>query len=159
MSSYSLISEQTTECTRDSYPFIYTVTTLPIAAARFSIFHGNGDVPFGVTVFADVLFSLSGFFNVLLFWFTRRSLLPRRDEEEARAPQQTVNTITISLQSRESHSETRNPIHPEIAEPADIDYAAPRNELTAYNVWGKSQRLISEKNTNDSSSISNSMNH
>ena len=69
----------------NSYPIIYTITTLPIAAARFSAFHGNGNVPFGVTVFADVLFSLSGFFNVMLFWFTRRSLLPKREEEGERS--------------------------------------------------------------------------
>lgn len=56
------------------YPIAYSIIILPIAAARFSEWSGH-NVPFGVTIFSDVVFLLSGFVNVTLFTTTRR-LLP-----------------------------------------------------------------------------------
>jgi len=58
------------------YPVAYTIIILPIAVARFSSFAGH-DVPFGVTIFADTVFLLSGTVNVVLFSTTRRVLPPR----------------------------------------------------------------------------------
>lgn len=75
------------------YPLIYTVTVLPIAIVRFRAFHAQ-HVPFAATVFADVLFSLSGLFNVILFAFTRPSLLPRRES------QLLPHSMSFSLRSR-----------------------------------------------------------
>ena len=49
---------------------------LPISGARFSALRGNA-VPFPVIASADVLFALSGLFNVVLFALTRPSLIPR----------------------------------------------------------------------------------
>ena len=124
------------------------MTTLPIAAARFSAFHGDGHVPFGVTVFADVLFSLSGFFNVLLFWFTRRSLLPsrsRNDDDESlprhrMAPQATANTISISLQSRHSQPDltglpTTNLTSSELQITSSTEHG-----LNGQSTWGTSEK-------------------
>lgn len=58
------------------YPIAYTIIILPIAAARFSDWFGH-DVPFGVTVFCDTIYLLSGTTNVVLFSITRRILPPR----------------------------------------------------------------------------------
>ena len=60
-----------------SYPAIYIITVLPVAAVRFRQFHSQ-NVSAASTVFCDILFSLSGFFNVLLFSVTRPALMPHR---------------------------------------------------------------------------------
>ncbi|KAF7298131.1 Git3 domain-containing protein [Mycena chlorophos] len=56
------------------YPIAYTIMILPIAASRFSSFAGD-DVSFGVTLFTDSIFLLSGVVNVTLFAMARQ-LLP-----------------------------------------------------------------------------------
>ncbi|TRM60268.1 hypothetical protein BD626DRAFT_138176 [Schizophyllum amplum] len=56
------------------YPVIYFVTVFPIAVVRWMAFSGY-DIPFEATAFADTLFSLSGLFNVLLYAWTRRSII------------------------------------------------------------------------------------
>ena len=56
------------------------MTVLPIAIVRFRAFRGD-HVPIAATVFADVIFSLSGLFNAILYSFTRPSLLPRRNSQ------------------------------------------------------------------------------
>ena len=76
-----------------SYPAIYTITVLPIAIVRFRAFHDQ-HVPFAATVVADVLFSCSGLFNVILFALTRPSLLPRRNSQYG------SHAISFSLRSR-----------------------------------------------------------
>lgn len=58
------------------YPVAYTIIILPITVARFSSFAGH-DVPFGVTIFADTVFLLSGTVNVILFSTTSRILPPK----------------------------------------------------------------------------------
>lgn len=77
------------------YPAIYTITVLPIAVVRFRSFNDKS-VPFTYTVIADVLFSLSGCFNVILFGFTRPALLPRRDST---LPPSSHTNISFSLRS------------------------------------------------------------
>ena len=53
---------------------------LPITIARFiTFFNPDTHVPFAATVFADMLFALSGFLNVILFIFTRPNFLPTRE--------------------------------------------------------------------------------
>ncbi|TDL21358.1 hypothetical protein BD410DRAFT_789791 [Rickenella mellea] len=77
------------------YPLIYIITVLPIAIVRWRVFVvGANSVPPEATFFADVLFSSSGLFNVLLFSVTRPSLLPRREpsssnDESMHLPQDT----------------------------------------------------------------------
>ncbi|PAV21999.1 hypothetical protein PNOK_0195600 [Pyrrhoderma noxium] len=77
------------------YPAIYTLTVLPIAVVRFRAFNDK-HVPFTYTVIADVLFALSGFFNVILFGFTRPALLPRR---ESTLPPSHHTNVSFSLRS------------------------------------------------------------
>ncbi|KAI5122571.1 hypothetical protein M0805_004788 [Coniferiporia weirii] len=77
------------------YPLVYTLTVLPIAIVRLRAFN-NKEAPFAITVVADVLFSCSGFFNVVLFKFTRPALLSRRGSSSAYP---TTNAISLSLRS------------------------------------------------------------
>lgn len=80
-----------------SYPLVYTLTVLPIAIVRFRSFYDK-NVPFAYTVVADVLFSCSGFFNVVLFSLTRPALMPRR-ERESTIPVISHNHYSFSLRS------------------------------------------------------------
>lgn len=57
------------------YPLAYIALVLPIASSRFATFVGH-NVPFEATIFADVVFQLSGLVNVVLFTTTRRILPP-----------------------------------------------------------------------------------
>jgi len=56
------------------YPIVYIFVILPIAATRFSTFHGK-PVQFEVTMFTAAVFMLHGFFNAVLFC-TTRNILP-----------------------------------------------------------------------------------
>ncbi|KAK7443270.1 hypothetical protein VKT23_015867 [Stygiomarasmius scandens] len=53
------------------YPVAYTVILIPITITRLSEFSGN-HVAFGAVIFADVVFNLTGFVNVILLLLTRR---------------------------------------------------------------------------------------
>lgn len=77
---------------------MYTITVLPIAIVRFMAFRGDR-VPFGATVLADVIFSFSGLFNVILYGITRPSLLPRRESQ--------MRALTLSVRSRHSQAPSR----------------------------------------------------
>ena len=55
---------------------------LPLAAARYNDFTKD-DTPFGVLVLADGFYLSSGFFNVVLYWYTRPYLLPNRVPEDS----------------------------------------------------------------------------
>ncbi|KAH9001019.1 hypothetical protein EDB92DRAFT_1961994 [Lactarius akahatsu] len=59
-----------------SYPIIYIITVLPLAATRYSFLINGHNPPFGVIVFADGLYLASGLFNVCLYAYTRPFLLP-----------------------------------------------------------------------------------
>ncbi|KAG7097936.1 hypothetical protein E1B28_005247 [Marasmius oreades] len=52
-------------------PVAYTFCLLPITITRLTEFSGH-QVPFGATVFADMVFSLTGFVNVMLIIITKR---------------------------------------------------------------------------------------
>ncbi|KAI9442654.1 hypothetical protein H4582DRAFT_2073251 [Lactarius indigo] len=58
------------------YPVAYTILILPIACCRFSAWSGH-EVPFGVTIFSDFIYLMSGLVHVVLFASTRRILPPR----------------------------------------------------------------------------------
>ena len=106
-----------------SYPLVYTITTVPVAAARFSAFH-NEHVPFQVTVFAVMVFSLSGFFNVVLFTLTRPALIPRGEITSSlghttnrmslHIPQTSpvVTRPSIALGTLRSRSDPQTGVHP-----------------------------------------------
>ncbi|KAF5360040.1 hypothetical protein D9758_007629 [Tetrapyrgos nigripes] len=53
------------------YPVAYTVLLIPITITRLSQFRGN-DIGFGVTTFADIVFNLTGFVNVVMLLITTR---------------------------------------------------------------------------------------
>ncbi|KAI0075355.1 hypothetical protein K474DRAFT_1646647 [Panus rudis PR-1116 ss-1] len=55
------------------YPIAYTLMVLPIALCRFLAW-GGVEIPFGMTIFSDAIFLLSGLINVILFTTTRRVL-------------------------------------------------------------------------------------
>ncbi|KAI6119803.1 hypothetical protein EV401DRAFT_1471348 [Pisolithus croceorrhizus] len=63
------------------YPLVYIIIVLPISAARFSQFWGH-NVPYAVTTFADILFTLSGLFDTILYALTRPRLMPRRSSHD-----------------------------------------------------------------------------
>ncbi|KAF5370389.1 hypothetical protein D9758_006926 [Tetrapyrgos nigripes] len=56
------------------YPVAYSIILIPITIIRLSEFSGD-NIPFGAVIFADVVFNLTGFINVILLMTTRR-LLP-----------------------------------------------------------------------------------
>ncbi|KAH9012904.1 hypothetical protein EDB85DRAFT_1900043 [Lactarius pseudohatsudake] len=58
------------------YPIAYTILILPIACCRFFAWTGH-EVPFGVTIFSDFIYLMSGLVHVVLFASTRRILPPR----------------------------------------------------------------------------------
>ncbi|KZS94022.1 hypothetical protein SISNIDRAFT_484977 [Sistotremastrum niveocremeum HHB9708] len=58
------------------YPIIYVITILPLSVDRVWYFT-KSEPPFLLTAISLVLFTLSGFFNVLLFTITRPTLIPR----------------------------------------------------------------------------------
>ncbi|KAH8824278.1 hypothetical protein DL96DRAFT_1712563 [Flagelloscypha sp. PMI_526] len=54
------------------FPVVYTLLIVPIACARLTEFSGK-KVPYAVTIICSTLFNLTGFFNVvLLFWTSKR---------------------------------------------------------------------------------------
>lgn len=94
------------------YPIAYTITILPISAARFCEWAGH-NVPFNITIFCDVVFLLSGLVNVVLFVTTRR-LLPSETVfpgwrkllpilEGFQRPSQTKGTADRSFASHSVH--------------------------------------------------------
>jgi len=60
------------------YPLIYFVCIMPQSIVRFIQFANNErPPPFPASAFAAITFSSSGFLNVILYAYTRPSLLPR----------------------------------------------------------------------------------
>jgi len=64
------------------YPFAYVIIVLPIAIVRWLAFSGT-NVPTAATIFAGILFCLSGFINSLLYPATRPALLPTRHRDRS----------------------------------------------------------------------------
>ncbi|KAH9852511.1 hypothetical protein C2E23DRAFT_730877 [Lenzites betulinus] len=71
------------------YPVAYAVLIIPITITRFLSFSGV-DVPFGATIFADFVFNLQGFVNVMLLLATRR-FLPETDALPILTPRKHVS--------------------------------------------------------------------
>jgi len=80
------------------YPAVYCVPVAPIAITRWLAFDGHR-VAFGWTVFASILFSASGLFNVILFRYTRPKLMPSREGNN-----QAVNKLVTRSRRRPVHS-------------------------------------------------------
>ncbi len=53
-----------------SYPAVYFFCVLPLSIVRWVDFDGN-TIPAASTIVTSIIYSLTGFFNVLLFKFTR----------------------------------------------------------------------------------------
>ncbi|RXW14077.1 hypothetical protein EST38_g11777 [Candolleomyces aberdarensis] len=53
------------------YPAVYIICVLPSSISRWLSFSGH-HVPFQFTLFSSALFAYSGFFNVILYFTTRR---------------------------------------------------------------------------------------
>ncbi|KII93803.1 hypothetical protein PLICRDRAFT_171510 [Plicaturopsis crispa FD-325 SS-3] len=88
------------------YPAVYIITVLPIAVARFMHFGGHG-VPFPATAFSDILYVSSGILDVILFSFTRPTLLPDRytDNDYSLPPLSTPPFSQHTLRSPRSRGE------------------------------------------------------
>lgn len=67
------------------FPVTYTVLILPISIAHFAGYAGVR-VPESVTLMADMIFSLGGFVNMLLFLRTRRSIPDLRTTPDFSTP-------------------------------------------------------------------------
>ncbi|GJE86578.1 hypothetical protein PsYK624_026580 [Phanerochaete sordida] len=95
------------------YPAIYTITVLPIAICRWLGFDSRGcsRVPWAATVFADLVFASSGFFNVLLYTITRPNLRPHRMIPERSSlmvtPHSDPGTAGSTLSKREGSEASR----------------------------------------------------
>ncbi|KAG2015274.1 hypothetical protein CC2G_008560 [Coprinopsis cinerea AmutBmut pab1-1] len=72
------------------YPLVYLVCILPQSIARWLMFTNN-PVPYEFTLLARSLFSLSGLFNVILFFTTRYDLVA--GVSGAPQPQSTAGTV------------------------------------------------------------------
>ena len=58
------------------YPLAYWIQLLPLCIFRwYSFLRPSENIPVAVSFIVSAIFSLSGLFNVLLFFFTRRGLL------------------------------------------------------------------------------------
>ncbi|TFK38107.1 hypothetical protein BDQ12DRAFT_683986 [Crucibulum laeve] len=63
------------------YPAIYIFCVFPVGLVRWLKFSGHDDIPPAATIFASILFSLSGLFNVILYKYTRPELVAGRSIE------------------------------------------------------------------------------
>jgi hypothetical protein len=61
------------------YPFVYSILVIPLSVVRWISFHqlakGALHVPSAATLSVEVLFTLIGFVDVVLFFKTRRGIL------------------------------------------------------------------------------------
>jgi len=93
------------------YPLLYTGLILPIAICRFMTWAGHA-VSFEFTIFADTVFLLSGFVNVVLFTATRR-IIPLTDGRSFFARSKTSTSDSdLESQSFSSRFETLPVVHP-----------------------------------------------
>ncbi|KAF4564748.1 hypothetical protein EYR40_010920 [Pleurotus pulmonarius] len=99
------------------YPLVYIITVFPVSIVRWLDFSGSS-VPPGATIFAGILFSSSGFLNVLLYSITRPGVVKGSptsipDTEQAHKlnnvafPQQTSPHSTTATSVSASHAERR----------------------------------------------------
>ncbi|KAH8835659.1 hypothetical protein DL96DRAFT_1575105 [Flagelloscypha sp. PMI_526] len=111
------------------YPAVYLVCIVPMTVSRFRAFAGYS-TPFGVTVFSSILFSGSGLFNVLLFRYTRPSLLPATRSHGA-FPSQPPVEVSVKL---EAFKHTSSPDEPGNGSPdyphSEHSYPPPAHQPT-----------------------------
>jgi len=91
------------------YPIVYFITVFPIAVVRWTSFSRPEPwdaIPFAATAFAAILFSLSGFFNVVLFTLTRPGLIPSR---KGHSRSQAESTTAAGLDDDEDETRSVRP--------------------------------------------------
>lgn len=101
------------------FPVAYTIILIPITITRLTEFMGPTPPPFGATVFAAVIFNLTGFINVLLIIIIRhvfpdmQSLpefnTPRRNDQDQEMAYNSKSGVTpfMLMQSEEAESYRR----------------------------------------------------
>ena len=95
------------------YPVIYSIVTIPLTAVRFKTNFGQKQNLHPVATFAAIfIYSLSGFFNALLFMLTRKDLLftNSRDvkQEEVGVAPGGGNEVMIGVVHEDSDEELGN---------------------------------------------------
>jgi hypothetical protein len=91
----------------NSYPLVYFICVFPFSLTRWLAFSGR-KVPHQAAAFTGCLFSLSGLFNVILFFVTRRDLitggtLPNSNVENGGPPGTTGHDALPSPHSPPEH--------------------------------------------------------
>jgi hypothetical protein len=119
-----------------SYPLVYIICILPNSICRWLFFSSSKTVPYQASLFASTLFSLSGMFNAILFFYTRPALVV------AVSPSDTPLPHLASTDSRiQSHHHFGDEIEltrfgsqiPARGSPVASDYVAPGlEEYTNY---------------------------
>ncbi|TFK69577.1 hypothetical protein BDN72DRAFT_767748, partial [Pluteus cervinus] len=84
------------------YPAVYIICIVPAATVRWLVFNGH-NVPAAATVFGSIIFSLSGFFNGMLYRYTRPELVTGpKDDIIATVHDRTVQSDSFSQSSQSS---------------------------------------------------------
>ncbi|KAG8993858.1 hypothetical protein FRB94_010333 [Tulasnella sp. JGI-2019a] len=69
-----------------AYPVVYTITVLPMSIVRWLEFtHPHRNTPFEAVAFSAVVYTSSGFFNVILYTVTHWRFLTRSNERQITA--------------------------------------------------------------------------
>jgi len=86
-----------------SYPAVYLICVFPNTVSRWLRFTGH-DIAYQFLLFANTLFNLSGFFNAILFFFTRPELVigssnaPLPDIQVATPPDPQVQSFQYPME-------------------------------------------------------------
>jgi hypothetical protein len=89
----------------DSYPVVFAVVALPLSVVRWTTAFGSGQHHLPAATFAvEIIYSLSGALNVLLFLFTRSELLLPRNLSNKRQELGMASGVTVSV-TTSRHSE------------------------------------------------------
>ena len=88
-----------------SYPAVFAVVALPLSVVRWTTAFGSGKHHMAAATFVvEVIYSLSGLLNVLLFRFTRSELLLPRDLSSKRQTLGTALGVVVTV-TKSRHSE------------------------------------------------------
>jgi hypothetical protein len=87
-----------------SYPAVFAVVALPLSVVRWTTAFGSGKHRMAAATFTvEIIYSLSGLLNVLLFLFTRSELLLPRNLSSKRQTLGTALGVVVTVtQSRHS---------------------------------------------------------
>jgi len=126
---------------------VYIFCILPNSVSRWRIFSGS-NVPYQFSLFASTLFSLSGMFNAILFFFTRPNLVVGVGPSDTPLPN--LASTDSRIQSHDEIELTRHGSQnfgslPTRGSHAASDYVAPdlEKEYNAY-VRPYNSRMLSE---------------